>query len=543
MADPRVTSASEPGERGALWVPDAPSWWQRGIVYQIYPRSFYDASGDGVGDLAGIREKADYLRWLGIDAVWLSPIHPSPDVDLGYDISDYRGIHRAFGTLADFDALVTALHKRRIKLILDLVPNHTSDQHPWFLESRDPDSARHDWYVWRDERPDGSPPNNWVSYFGEPAWRYLDPPGKWYLHSFDPGQPDLNWDNPEVQEAIHDAMRFWLDRGVDGFRVDVLWLLAKDPELRDNPPDPDWHEALPSRLKLHRVHSEDGPDAHDRARSLRAVIDEYPDRVMIAEMVLPPARAVAYHGADLDEAHMPHNFALAELREWTADAVRAEVEAYEAVLPEGAWPNWLLGDHDFPRIASRVGPERVRLLHTLLLTLRGTPTWYYGDELGLPNAVISSSVTVKDPQGAGTPALDRLPVRSPMQWSSGPNAGFSESEPWLPLASDDPAMTVEGQRDDPESVLSLFRSLVRLRKETPALSVGAYRTLPSPEGVFSFERSHPDGTVQVHLNFGDAPRDVELSEGAEVMFSTAGRDAAPQAGRLELRGHEGVIVR
>jgi alpha-glucosidase len=338
-------------------------------------------------------------------------------------------------------------------------------------------------------------------------------------------------------------MRFWLDRGVDGFRVDVLWLLGKDPELRDNPPDPDWHEALPSRLKLHRVHSEDGPDAHERARSLRVVIDEYPDRVMIAELVLPPARAVTYHGADLDEAHMPHNFALTELREWTADAVRAEVEAYEAVLPEGAWPNWLLGDHDFPRIASRVGPGRVRLLHMLLLTLRGTPTWYYGDELGLPNAVVpASKVTMPDPQAALGTGLDRLPIRSPMQWSPGPNAGFSEAEPWLPLASDDPAMTVQVQGGDPDSVLNLFRSLVRLRKETLALAVGTYRTLPAPEGVFSFERYHPDGTVRVHLNFGSAPRTLEIVDGPSVLLSTAGETLVGNDSCVMLRGYEGVIT-
>jgi alpha-glucosidase len=260
--------------------------------------------------------------------------------------------------------------------------------------------------------------------------------------------------------------------------------------------------------------------------------------------VLPPARAVAFHGADLDEAHMPHNFALTELREWTADAVRAEVEAYEAVLPEGAWPNWLLGDHDFPRIASRVGPERVRLLHMLLLTLRGTPTWYYGDELGLPNAVVPpSKVAIPDPQAALGTALDRLPVRSPMQWSPGPNAGFSESEPWLPLASDDPAMTVDAQREDPDSVLNLFRSLVQLRKDIPAIAVGAYRTLPAPEGVFSFERSHPDGTVQVHLNFGGEPCEVGVPESAEVLLSTASEATASNGSRARLRGYEGAIVR
>jgi alpha-glucosidase len=522
------------------WIPENPTWWQSGIIYQIYPRSFYDANGDGVGDLAGIAEKADYLRWLGIDAVWLSPIYPSPDADLGYDISDYIGIHPAFGTLEDFDRLVAALHERDIRLVLDLVPNHTSDRHPWFQESRDPGSAKHDWYVWREGRPGGSPPNNWISYFGKPAWDYLDPPAKWYLHSFDSGQPDLNWDNADVRAAMHDVMRFWLDRGVDGFRVDVLWLLGKDPELRDNPHDLDWHDALPARLQLQRLHSEDGPGAHERARSLRTVVDEYPNRVMIAEVVLPPERAVAYHGENLDEAHLPHNFALTELAEWSADEVRGVVEAYEALLPRGAWPNWLLGDHDFPRIGTRVGAERVRVVHMLLLTLRGTPTWYYGDELGLPNAVVQFGHPFADPQAFGAPGLDRLPARSPMQWSPGPNAGFSTAEPWVPIASGDPALTVEGQRTDPGSVLNLFRALVRLRKDVPALAVGAYRSLPAPDDVFSFERTHPDGNVQVHLNLGSAEREIDPPAGARALLSTMAT-ARSDAGTL--RRYEGVIVR
>ena len=522
------------------WAPENPSWWQRGIVYQIYPRSFSDSNGDGVGDLIGIAERADYLQWLGVDAVWLSPIYPSPDVDLGYDISNYVDVHPALGTLGDFDRLVTALHQHDVRLVLDLVPNHTSDKHPWFVESRDPSSLRHDWYVWRDGMPDGAPPNNWVSYFGKPAWDYLEPPGKWYLHSFDPGQPDLNWDNPDVLAAIHDAMRFWLDRGVDGFRVDVLWLLGKDPELRDNPRDPEWHEGLPTRLQLVRRYSEDGPDAHARARSLRAVVDEYPDRVMIGEVVLPPERAVAYHGEMLDEAHIPHNFTLTELREWSADEVRSAVDAYEALVPRGAWPNWLLGDHDFSRIATRVGPDLLRVTHMLLLTLRGTPTWYYGDELGMQNAIVPGGHPLADPQAFGAPGLDRLPARSPMQWSSGPNAGFSTVEPWVPIASNDPALTVEGQRDDSASMLSLFRSLVRLRRETPALAVGAYRSLPAPTEVFSYERTHPDGAaVQVHLNFGDEHREIEPPGGAEVLLSTI-----PGAGAVatRLRPYEGVVV-
>jgi alpha-glucosidase len=529
-----------------LWVPESPTWWQRGVFYQIYPRSFRDASGDGLGDLRGILEHVEYLAWLGVDAIWLSPIYPSEDVDLGYDVSDYCAVDPRLGTLADVDRLLDALHAVGIKLVLDLVANHTSDRHPWFLESRSSaDHPRHDWYVWRDATPDGSPPNNWQSYFGDRAWEYAEPPGKWYLHSFHRGQPDLNWDNPEVAQAIQDVMRFWLARGVDGFRVDVLWLLGKDREFRDNPPNRDWHEGLPAWARLQRVYSEDRVESHERARLLRAVVDEFPDRLMIGEVVLPPARAVAYYGKDLDEAHFPHNFALTEIREWSAAEVRAVVEGYEAVLPPGAWPNWLLGDHDFPRIASRVGPERTRLVQLLLLSLRGTPTCYYGDELGLPSADLSgSAVAVVDPQAAGAPWMNRLTARTPMQWSSARHGGFSEVEPWLPLASDDPELTVERQRGDPTSVLHFFRSLIRLRREIPALTVGAYRSLAAPPDVFSFERQHPDGSVEAHLNLGDRVREVVLAGPRKVVLSTAA--TTPGAGQLEtrltLQPYEGVLV-
>jgi alpha-glucosidase len=526
-------------------VPASPAWWQRGVIYQIYPWSFADASGDGVGDLAGIRAHVDYLEWLGIDAVWLSPIYPSPGADLGYDISDYRDVDPRFGTLADLDGLIEDLHRRDIRLVLDLVPNHTSDRHPWFLESRrGRDDPRHDWYVWRDPRPDGSPPNNWLSYFGGPAWAYLEPPGRWYLHLFDPGQPDLNWENPEVRDAMTDVMRFWLGRGVDGFRVDVLWLLGKDPELRDNPPDPHWHEGLPTSLRLVRAHSEDGPRAHEYVRLLRSVIDEYPERVMIGEVVLPPERAVTYYGDDLREAHLPHNFALTQLEDWSADGVRGAVERHEAAMPPGAWPNWLLGDHDFPRIASRLGPERSRLALMLLLTLRGTPTCYYGDEIGMVDATFRGGLGVSDPQAETGGDRDRLVVRTPMQWSPEPHAGFSSAEPWLPVASDDPALTVERQRDDPASVLSLFRALTMLRRRSPALAIGTFGSLPAPRGVFSFERGHPAGSVQVHLNFDDRPAEIELAGPGGVVASTSGdRSGSSSEQRLRLEAYEGVVVR
>jgi alpha-glucosidase len=523
-----------------------PAWWQRGVFYQIYPRSYGDTSGDGIGDLRGIREHIDYLDWLGIDAIWLSPIYPSEDVDLGYDISDYCAIDPRFGTLSDFDRLVDDLHDRGIRLVLDLVPNHTSDRHPWFAQSRSsPDDPRHDWYVWRDAAPDGSAPNNWRSYFGGPAWEYLEPPGRWYLHSFHKGQPDLNWDNPEVGKAIQEVMRFWLRRGVDGFRVDVLWLLGKDPAFKDNPTNPGWHDGLPEWLRFRRVYSEGQPASHERARFLRAVVEEFPDRVMIGEVVLSPERAVAYYGGDLDEAHFPHNFALTELRAWTADEVRPAVEEYEGLLPPGAWPNWLLGDHDFPRIASRVGPDRTRLVQMLLLTLRGTPTCYYGDELGLPSADFGSSdMTVVDPQGAGGPSWNRLVARTPMQWSTAPYGGFSHVQPWLPLASEDPELTVERQRADIRSVLHLVRSLIRLRKELPALAVGSYTSIPSSPDVFSFERRHPDGAVEVHLNFGDDPREVSLRAPRTMLLSTLGgrHSATGESDRLTLQAREGVIL-
>jgi alpha-glucosidase len=521
-----------------------PAWWQEGVFYQIYPRSFRDASGDGLGDLAGVTERIDYLAWLGVDAIWFSPIFPTPDVDLGYDISDYLDVDPRLGTLADFDRMLAALHDRGIRVVLDLVPNHTSDRHPWFQQSRSGrDDPRHDWYVWRDPSPDGNPPNNWISHFGEPAWQFLDPPGRWYLHSFDRGQPELNWDKPDVREALRDVVRFWLRRGVDGFRVDVLWLLGKDPELRDNPPNRDWRPGEPEKFRQLRVYSEGWPSSHERARLLRATVDEFDDRVMIGEVVLPPEQAVAYYGAGLDEANFPHNFALTELAAWTADEVRATVDGYEAVLPPGAWPNWLLGDHDFPRIASRIGPERARLAQMLLLTLRGTPTWYYGDELGLPSADLSAAeVAIADPQAAGAPSMNRLVARTPMQWDDGPHAGFSNVEPWLPLASRDPVLTVEAQREDPDSMLGLFRSLIEIRRRHPALSIGSYRSLPAPPDVFSFERRHGGESLEVHLNFGDEPRLVSVPSARSILISTARRAHSAPSSSLTLEAHEGVIV-
>jgi alpha-glucosidase len=370
-------------------------WWKHGVLYQIYPRSFQDTDGDGVGDLKGISERLEYLEWLGVDAIWISPVYPSPMADFGYDVSDYCSIDPLFGSLEEFDRLVAAAHARKIKVILDFVPNHTSERHPWFLESRASRiNPKRDWYIWREGGPDGSPPNNWLSQFGGPAWTREARTGQYYLHSFLPEQPDLNWRNPAVRTAMYDVLRFWLDRGVDGFRVDVIWLLIKDAALRDNPPNPNYR---PNEAGIHRfmqVYSADQPETHEVVAEMRFVLDQYDERVLIGEIYLPIERLVTYYGQDLRGAQLPFNFQLLHTA-WTAAAVGKLVTDYEGALPPGGWPNWVLGNHDQPRIAARVGEAQARVAAMLLLTLRGTPTMYYGDELGIGRVAIPQKA-VKD---------------------------------------------------------------------------------------------------------------------------------------------------
>jgi alpha-glucosidase len=389
-------------------------WWRDGIFYQIYPRSFQDSNADGIGDLKGIIGRLPYLRELGIDAIWLSPIFPSPMADFGYDIADYTGIDPLFGAMGDFEALAEAAHAGGLKIILDLVPNHTSDQHPWFIESRSSrDNPKRDWFLWRDPRPDGGPPNNWLSEFGGSAWEYDAATGQYYYHAFLAQQPDLNWRNPAVSEAVHDVMRFWLNKGIDGFRVDVIWHLIKDAEFRDNPPNPDFQPGRLPHEKVLPLHSADQPEVHDVIARMRRVIDEFDDRVLIGEIYLPPQRLVAYYGNNLAGAQLPFNFALLSAP-WNARAIEKIIADYEAALPAGAWPNWVLGNHDRPRVASRVGPDQARIAAMLLLTLRGTPTLYYGDESACIRSrsrpircAIPSRRTFRGSASAGTAAAPR----------------------------------------------------------------------------------------------------------------------------------------
>ncbi|MBV8921355.1 alpha-amylase family glycosyl hydrolase [Bradyrhizobium sp.] len=526
---------------------NATLWWQGGIFYQVYPRSYQDSNADGVGDLPGLIARLPYLRQLGVDAVWLSPIFPSPMADFGYDISDYTGIDPVFGTMADFDALITAAHASGLKLILDLVPNHTSDRHPWFLESRSSrDNFRRDWYIWRDGAPDGGPPNNWLSEFGGSAWQHDAATGQYYYHAFLSQQPDLNWRNPQVRHAMHDVMRFWLRRGVDGFRVDVIWHLIKDAQFRDNPANPNHRPGHPPNEALLPLHTTDQDEVHDVIAGMRRVIDEFDQRVLIGEIYLPIERLVAYYGKNLLGAHLPFNFALLSAP-WNARSIESIIAEYEEALPPGAWPNWVLGNHDRPRIASRVGPEQARVAAMLLLSLRGTPTLYYGDEIGMRQVAIAPG-QVRDPFEKNVPGLGvgRDGCRTPMQWDAGPNAGFSNGVPWLPLADDFARENVRNLDADPASILNLYKALIGLRRQHQALISGSYQPIAAKEDLLIYRRAGESNSVLVVLNFGDDPVELvsaEIGLKGELLLSTVmDRTGEKIAGSLDLRGNEGVMI-
>lgn len=497
---------------GIAWPSDSPAsdpgstmptrWWQRGVIYQIYPRSLADSNGDGIGDLRGIIGKVDYLSWLGVDAVWLSPIYPSPMVDFGYDVADYTEIDPLFGTWRDFDDLLDTLHRYGIKLILDFVPNHTSDRHPWFLESRASRSnVKRDWYIWQDSASGGGPPNNWMSVFGGSAWEWDPTTGQYYYHAYLKQQPDVNWRNPELREAMHQAMRFWLNRGVDGFRMDVIWHLVKDEQLRSNPPNPDYHPGLwPSRRFL-STYTTDRPEVHDIIAGMRRVVDAHDDRLLIGEIYLPIERLVTYYGTGGTGLHLPFNFQLVELP-WRADEIEKAVDTYEAALPKEGWPNWVLGNHDKSRIATRIGQEQARIAAVLLLTLRGTPILYYGDEIGMTNVPIPRD-RVHDPWEHTMPGfgVGRDPVRTPMQWDASPHAGFTTGTPWLPISEDFESTNVAAQRETPASLLRLYHRLIHLRRHEPVLVLGDYHRLSSPPEIMLFFRRLGDRRCLVALNF------------------------------------------
>ena len=531
-------------------------WWEEGIVYQIYPRSFQDTTGNGVGDLQGIIDRLDYLndgtpQSLGVDAIWISPFYPSPMVDFGYDVADYTDVHPLFGDLETFDRLVEAVHARGMKLIVDYVPNHTSDEHPWFVESRSSrDNPKSDWYIWRDAPDDGGLPNNWGTMFGGAAWTWDETREQYYFHQFHPRQPDLNWRNPAVREAMHDVLRFWMERGVDGFRMDVVYVIWKHPDMPDQP----FIEESPGRGKndifgrQKQIYAFNYDGIHDVMKEIRGVLDEY-GAIGIAELWLPMEERMLYYGQNSDEFHLPFNFDLIERIDfggdnpWTAENVRRLVENYEEQVPADGWPNYVLGNHDVPRLSNRVGEAQTRVAAMLLLTLRGTPTLYMGDEIGMTNGEITEE-DMQDPQGfiMGV-ETSRDVARTPMQWNASKYAGFSEVEPWLPVHSNRDRHNVASQMAQPTSLLALYRRLIWARKKSPALSGGDYESLDSPAGTYVYKRWHDDEVKLVALNFTDEPKQVSLSTGGEVVLDTHLQRVGETVGEtLSLAPNEGVII-
>ncbi|WP_246725319.1 alpha-amylase family glycosyl hydrolase [Beijerinckia sp. L45] len=530
---------------GMLQSRTATPWWQRAIIYQVYPRSFQDSDGDGLGDLKGIATRLDHLVGLGVDAVWLSPVYPSPMADFGYDVADYCGIDPRFGTLADFDALTTAIHARGLKLILDFVPNHSSDQHPWFLESRSSrTNPKRDWYIWRDPAPGGGPPNNWLSHFGGGAWEWDAHTGQYYLHSFLAAQPDLNWRNPDLRTAMYDVLHFWLERGVDGFRVDVVWLLIKDDQFRDNPPNPAYREGQTSRDKLLSIYDSDRPETQGIIQEMRAILDSFAgDRLLIGEIYLPVDRLVAYYGRDLKGAQMPFNFQLINAP-WHAAGIAKIIDDYETALPEGAWPNWVLSNHDQSRIGSRIGQAQARVAATLLLTLRGTPTIYYGEEIGMVDVPIPPD-RVQDPAEKNQPGLGlgRDPERTPMPWDASVQGGFTTGTPWLPLGPDHATVNVAAQRVDAGSILALYKRLIALRRSHPALIDGAIALVKAQSAVLTYERRHGSERIAVLLNLGHDEQRVAIDDGSVLLSTHLDRADERVAGEVVLHPDEALLIR
>ncbi len=489
------------------------------MVYQIYPRSFADANGDGVGDLEGVRRRLDHLAWLGVDALWLSPFYRSPMKDFGYDVSDYCEVDPLFGSLADFDRLLVDAHARGLRVILDWVPNHTSDQHPWFVDARSSrGSPRRDWYVWRDGASE-RPPNNWRAAFCDgPAWTWDEATAQWYLHLFLPEQPDLDWGNPEVVAAMHATLRFWLSRGVDGFRIDVVHCLGKDPALPDVPPE---RARIPACALIHE------PRTLELVRGIRAVLEEYPgDRVMVGEVAIPWTDLVATYYGEGDGLHLAFNFPPL-FAPWDAGAWRERIaDAVAQLDPRGAWPTWVLSNHDNRRHRTRYGSEaRARAAAVLLLTLRGTPFLYAGEELGLEDAVIPDERRL-DPGG-------RDGCRAPIPWEAAPPHGWTGATPWLPWPPDAARRSAEAQRADPDSMLHLYRRLLAARRASPALAFGDFEMLPTAEGVLAFRRRCGRDERTVLVNFTDEPREASPARGLRVeLASDRAGEGGPWAGRL-----------
>lgn len=518
-----------------------------GVIYQVYVRSFADGNGDGLGDLVGLTERLDHVVALGAATLWLNPIHPSGGVDMGYDVTDYLDVDPALGGMEAFDRFLAEAHRRGLRVLIDFVPNHTSDRHPWFVESRaSRDAPRRDWYWWADPR-DGGPPNNWVSVFGGSAWVWDEGTGQYYLASFYSEQPDLNWENPEVRRTLGEALRFWVERGVDGFRLDALHRLSKDPGLRDNPPrtlspgDPDavilaslgYAEWRAEYHAQHHVYDQNGPREHEYLRELRKAAG--PEAFLLGEVWHPELAGVARYLAP-DELDLAFNFRFS-FQPWDGEAMGAAVEAVEATWPPDAWPCYHLSNHDAPRHATRFGERAVRPAAVLLLTLRGTPVLYQGEEIGMVDGVV--------PPERRRDRVGRDPCRTPMQWDGSANAGFCppDVEPWLPVAPGHEERNVARQAGDPDSILALYRRLLALRRSSAALRRGRYRRLPAPEGCLAYLREAGAERMAVAVNFTSEETAVALPEGVVAVHTSVREEGEGVRGTYRLGGDQAVVVR
>lgn len=521
-------------------------WWTTAVYYQIYVRSFADSNGDGIGDLRGIIDRLDYLEWLGVDAIWLTPCYPSPNKDWGYDVADYRDIDREYGSLQDADDLIAHASERGIRVLFDLVPNHTSDRHEWFTEARSSASSpKRDYYVWRDPKPDGSLPNNWVSVFGGSAWELDEASGQYYLHNFLSGQPDLDWWNDDVRREFDEIIRFWFDHGIAGFRIDVAHGIIKDHALRDNLPATEDDEPAVRRIGQRATYSMNQPEVHEIHKKWRSLSDEYEDseRVLVGETwVLELDRMVQFYGTGEDELHLAFNFPFI-YSTLDARSMAKIVAETESQLPEAAWPAWTGSNHDVGRFTSRWAEgddERIRAALMILFTLRGSPFLYFGDEIGMLDRHMARD-ELRDPVGITYWPEDagRDGARTPMQWNSEAGAGFTSGTPWLPLG-DYQSTNVEDQRDTEESILNFTRSLISLRRRETDLLEGGYEELESPEGVWVYKRG---SSIVVAINLGKEGAAVPNLSGEVVAATSSDGSDELTNGGLRLGPGRGVVIK
>ena len=519
--------------------------WDKRVIYQIYPRSFKDSNKDGIGDLNGITDKLSYLKELGIDAIWLSPIYKSPMRDFGYDISDYYDIDPIFGNINDFDNLIKSAHKLDIRVLMDFVPNHTSIDHPWFKQSASgKNNPKRNWYIWRKPNKDGSPPNNWLSQFGGPAWELDKTTNEYYLHTFDVSQPDLNWRNQEVVENILDAMRYWMKRGVDGFRVDVAYYLFKDPFFRDEPPNPLYKGDRPLYDSLLHIYTIALPETLSMLKKLSDVMDEFKDKFMVCEIYTFLHEIVNLYKIIDKKSFAPFNFSFIFIA-WDAREQKKFIDEFDKLVGPNYFPTFVLGNHDQPRIATRVGENGARTAAMLQLTLRGIPFIYYGEELGLKNVVIPEE-KVRDPMAVNLKGLNlgRDPVRTPMQWNESKFGGFSAVEPWLPLEKEYKERNVCTEEKDKKSFLNLYKSLIHLRKTRISLTTGKYIPLDfKNENILGFIRQKADEKTLVIVNFSDKVQKVRLPKGnwKTILSTDMSTNNNVETGKVELHSSEGII--